>query len=63
MREINISDLNNLQHALSDIIGYLSDNSCGDPECCGGPYYEKSDFERGEATLASFGLKWDGKIE
>ena len=54
--EIDIDGLNALHHALADVIGYLSDNSCGDPDCCGGPFYELDDYERGKRVLAQFGL-------
>lgn len=55
-RELNIAELNALRFALDDVIGYLADNSCGDPECCGGPFYEREDFAGGVKTLESFGL-------
>jgi hypothetical protein len=37
-------DLNNIKQCIDTCFGYLTDNSCGDPECCGGPYYEYEDF-------------------
>lgn len=49
-----------LREALSDFTGYVSDNSCNDPDCCGGPFYEKADFERAETLLARYGIKWNG---
>jgi hypothetical protein len=58
LRNININQLNALHQACSDMLGYLSDNSCSDPDCCGGPYYEKEDFEHGQDTLRTFGLRF-----
>ena len=55
-RELNISELNQLRYALDDVIGFLADNSCGDPDCCGGPFYERSQFEDGVRTLETMGL-------
>lgn len=60
-KPVDINGLNRLRYALDDVIGYLADNSCGDPECCGGPYYEKEDFDRGTDILAEFGLKYTDK--
>lgn len=61
MKLIDINGLNRLRYALDDVIGYLADNSCGDPECCGGPYYEQDDFDNGVAIMAEFGLKYTVK--
>ena len=58
-RQIDINDLNRINHALADVIGYLSDNSCGDPECCGGPYYEEGHFDDGVAILEEYGFTVD----
>jgi hypothetical protein len=58
MVDIDLAQLNAIQQAASDMLGFLSDNSCGDPECCGGPYYEKADFERGDELLRSLGLRF-----
>ena len=55
---VDVNGLNALQQACSDMLGYLSDNSCSDPDCCGGPFYERSDFYRGEKVLKSFGLQY-----
>jgi hypothetical protein len=56
MRELNIDELNRLRFALDDIIGYLSDNSCSDPECCGGPFYERAEFTGGVRELNKYGI-------
>jgi hypothetical protein len=58
MTLINIDQLNALRQACDDILGYLSDNSCSDPECCGGPYYDHDDFERGQDTLRTLNLQF-----
>ena len=49
-----IDELNTLRNALNDIIGYLTDNSCGDPDCCGGPYYTDREYEEGLQVLNRF---------
>jgi hypothetical protein len=61
LRKINIDDLNALANDIPQMLGYLTDNSCGDPDCCGGPFYTTEDFDQGVATLARFGLVYDGK--
>ena len=52
-----------LRNALDDFTGFVSDNSCSDPECCGGPFYTVEEFDRAETLLASYGIKWNGKTE
>jgi hypothetical protein len=56
-RTLGIYELNQLRNALDDILGYLTDNSCGDPDCCGGPYYSSSYFDSGAEVLRNFGLE------
>lgn len=63
MHVLTWDDINALRNALDDLIGYVADNSCSDPDCCGGPYYEKADFERAEALLAEYGIKWNGSTD
>jgi hypothetical protein len=58
--KVGVYELNKLRWALDDIIGYLSDNSCGDPECCGGPYYELQEYNDGLKMLAEYGIEYDG---
>lgn len=53
-----VSELQELKEALSDVIGYLTDNSCGDPDCCGGPYYTSEEYESGLNTLFKFGIDY-----
>lgn len=54
-----LEGLQELQDALSDVIAYLADNSCGDPDCCDGPYYTKEEYERGLGILFKFGIEYD----
>ena len=56
MRELDINELQALYSALGEITGYLTDNSCSDPDCCGGPFYELSEFESGVDVLEQYGL-------
>lgn len=44
MTEEEINELIHLRDAIDTVLGYISDNSCGDPECCGGPYYSDEEF-------------------
>ena len=53
-----LEELQELQDALNDVIGYLTDNSCGDPDCCGGLYYTSKDYESGLSTLFKFGIDY-----
>jgi hypothetical protein len=54
MTDEEICELNILRQAIDDVLGYLSDNSCGDPDCCGGPYYTHDEFEAGMQVINSF---------
>ena len=56
MRELDINELQALYSALGEITGYLTDNSCSDPDCCGGPFYELSEFDAGVDMLEQYGL-------
>lgn len=62
MTVLDINDLNRLTHALQDVLGYLGDNSCGDPDCCGGPYYEREQYDEGLKVMADYGLTVDATI-
>ena len=55
---LDLIDLQNLRDALDDVIGYLTDNSCSDPDCCGGPYYDVESFDAGVSVLKNFGLNY-----
>lgn len=57
---INLDDLQRLQWAISDVVGFETDNSCGDPECCGGPLYDHDEFADGLKVMAEFGLTYTG---
>ena len=57
--KINLNDLQTLSYDISSLIGYLTDNSCGDIDCCGGPYYTEEDFKAGTEALAKIGLEYD----
>lgn len=59
MTTLTFMQLSDLEDAIGNITGYLSDNSCGDPECCGGPYYDREQYEEGLKMLESFGLCFD----
>ena len=56
---LDLTDLQNLEDAIREMVGYLTDNSCSDPYCCGGPYYTEEDFDAAHQTLKSFGLTYD----
>jgi len=58
VKVVTLDDLQRLSDALSDVTGFLTDNSCSDPDCCGGPFYEYRDFEDGLKVLAEFGLEF-----
>lgn len=59
IKEVSLDDLQILRNYLDDIIGYLTDNSCSDPDCCGGPYYFLSDFETALSFIEDeYGIKY-----
>lgn len=58
-RLLSLGELQDLEAGLADVIGYLTDNSCCDPDCCGGPYYSGKDFDEGVAILKKYGIKYD----
>lgn len=60
-KEVDLDALQTLRDSLDDIIGYLTDNSCADPDCCGGPYYFMSDFDDACRFLkAEYGIEYKG---
>ena len=63
MKVLTWDELAGLQNALSDLTGYIGDNSCSDPDCCGGPYFSRAEFETAEQVLAGYGLKWNGSTD
>ena len=56
MYKLTYEEVSELKWALSDIEGYLTDNSCSDPDCCSGPYYTVEDVGQATAILNKFGL-------
>lgn len=60
---VSLRKLRELEWAISNLVGYICDNSCGDPECCGGPFYTEEDFREAEQILRDVGLAWDGEYE
>lgn len=56
--KLTCGELMTLQDTLSSMTGYLTDNSCSDPDCCGGPFYQETDFEAGVQLLAEYGLEY-----
>lgn len=56
MSTIREEDLQSLSWALDNVHGYLTDNSCSDPDCCGGPHYSEEEYQEGLVTMARFGL-------
>jgi len=56
---LNLTQLQELSWAIDYVVGYETDNGCGDPECCGGPYYNRKDFLEGLNTLKKFGIEYD----
>lgn len=56
MYKLTYEEVDELKWALSDIEGYLTDNSCGDPDCCSGPYYTAQEFNEAVTTLNKFNL-------
>ena len=59
MTTLTFAQLSDLADAIGNITGYLSDNSCGDPYCCGEPFYDKDQYDEGLKMLESFGLRFD----
>jgi hypothetical protein len=59
MRTLTLDELNKLRYAAEDMLLYLGDNSCSDPDCCGGPYYTVEEFNEGRKVLNQLGLDYD----
>lgn len=58
MITLNLDAVREVNYAIDDLYGYLTDNSCGDPDCCGGPYYTEEDFKRASAILLKHGIEF-----
>jgi len=56
---MNLQEMQEVINAMNDIVGYETDTSCGDPECCGGPYYEREDYEAAIVFLRRFGIEYE----
>lgn len=56
---MNLQEMQEAINAMNDIVGYETDTSCGDPECCGGPYYEREDYEAAILFLRRFGIEYE----
>lgn len=56
----NLEELTAIKYALDDLHGYETDNSCGDPDCCGGPFYTFDQFEDAKNVLLKYGIKYAG---
>ena len=61
MKYLTVYELQELSYALEDVYGYLTDNSCSDPDCCGGPFYEVEQYEEGLKVLEKFGIGVHGQ--
>lgn len=53
----DIDALQMLRDAINDVVGYLTDNSCTDPDCCGGPYYTEHEYFSGLQELRKYGIE------
>lgn len=60
--KLSLNELQELSWAIENLTGYLTDNSCGDPDCCGGPYYDQDQFDDASELLKKYSLEWDGVI-
>lgn len=58
MTILTLRELQELEHAISYVTGYLTDTSCGDPECCGGPYYDYDDYLENLEVMKKFGIEY-----
>lgn len=46
-----------VSYAIDYIIGHATDNSCADPDCCGGPYYDDATAAEYAEILLAWGIK------
>lgn len=54
---LKLTDLPEIVEAVSSVYGYKTDNSCSDPDCCGGPLYTEDEYDRGINLLRGFGIE------
>ncbi len=59
MTTLTLEELQELNWAIDYVTGYLTDNSCGDPECCGGPYYNYDDYLENLEVMHKFGIYYE----
>lgn len=58
MTKLTIFEAQQLQWALEDVIGYLTDtSSCCHPECCDKPFFTEEHFSHGNSILTTYGLE------
>lgn len=58
MITLTLSELQELNWAIDYVVGYLTDTSCGDPDCCGGPYYNHEDYLGSLEIMKKFGIAY-----
>lgn len=56
---MTLDTLQELGFAIDYVVGWEMDNSCGDPDCCGGPYISWETYSNALATLERFGIKYE----
>ena len=59
MMKLNLTQLQELMRAIDYVVGYETDTSCGDPECCGGPYFDRDDYQEELEVLKQFGITYE----
>ena len=59
IKKISWYELNQLGRSIEEVLGYSSDNSCSDPDCCGGPFYDIQDYVDGVELLRDYGIELD----
>lgn len=57
MITLSLEAAQDVREAIDYIVGHTTDNSCGDPDCCGGPYYDDDTAAEYEAELAALGIQ------
>lgn len=57
--KINLAMATELYNVLDNIIVYETDNSCGDPECCGGPWVTREQYKAAVELLQEFGITYE----
>ena len=58
MTTLKLDELQELNWAIDYVTGYLTDNSCSDPECCGGPYFFYEDYLENLEIMKKFGIDY-----